>query len=376
MFDFTMYMSARARAFALLSTLAITGGVVFAEDANEPARRDDAAVVRAVSQRFAEQLGSWVNWDAAWSSLGTSVINAYERNGWTSEPDLYSLEVILDVGAIPPWKIEQRMDRFTELIADRYLLDDEQQAVARRLLEDELNHILREHATSIMPIALEGLQTWASGEPFTAEQLTRWTRATEPVFADTRARLDAAANTLMDSLDEEQRAWVRLDLSAAQRRVARVAEMRQAIARGEYVPADWGLRSSADAATPGGADSENPPTARPDTEMPTTRPTVDADPWAVYVREFIVRFKLNEAQQQQAWRTYRRVREQRDFHDARQTQRLERLRAAAQESPDRFNPRIAAAEAEQEAMRARLFEVLKRRLARLPTRSQRVAADE
>ncbi len=94
------------------------------------------------------------------------------------------------------------------------------------------------------------------------------------------------------------------------------------------------------------------------------------DDWARYTREFIVRYRLNEQQQERAWRFYRTARERRDAT----MQRLERIASeAARAGAER---RVTEARQRMERDHARLFEGLKADLERLPTRSQRRATEQ
>ncbi len=346
-------------------------------------------------ERFAERFGAgahdWLDWDAAYSELGPSLIALYERHGWDTEPDLFSLELILDVGAIPPWRINDRLNRFTELAAERYLLDEDQEIYLRDLAVREAGYLLAHHATDMIPIAIEALQTWTAGEPFTSEQIARWTAASEPVFATARERYDLAAREFIDELDPAQQTLAHADLSAANRRLDRVAEMRAAALRGEWDPADWGLPPEAadtswpalgegdvvlpdSTAAPNAIDAELAQSQSGLASESKTQTARDDDPWARYVRAFISHYQMTDSQRKEAWRYYDRVRDRRARIEGQAARRVRELRSARADDEE-LDDRVALLEGARDTQVDRLFDLLKRRLERLLTRAQRRAAE-
>jgi hypothetical protein len=322
----------------------------------------------------------------------------YARNGWTSEPDQFSLDLIREADALPPWQVEQQFNVLTGRLADRYLLDERQQRVLHDLLEREANTFIGQHVGQVIPVVVEALQTRLAGEPYTPEQVARWTEATMPVVADARRRLQAASAEFMGLLDPQQRELVQTDLDAANRRIDRVQELRETWRRGEWDPADWGLEEDPiqRGAVPTGRAPQEPPGqsgARNDAPAPgsgtvagaegrrwprsTASPTDDGDPWARYVRYFIRRYGLDEAQQQRAWVIFRSARERRDFHEQRYGQRIAQCRRElAASGGESLQHRLGELEKTQATMREMIFEEMKRRLERLPTRAQRRTAAE
>jgi phage gp37-like protein len=332
----------------------------------------------------------------------TTILNlprVYARNGWTSEPDQFSLDLIREADALPPWQVEQQFNVLTGRLADRYLLDERQQGVLHDLLEREANTFIGQHVGQLIPVFVEALQTRLAREPYTPEQVARWTDATTPVVADARRRLQAASAEFMGVLDPQQRELVQTDLDAANRRIDRVQELRETWRRGEWDSADWGLeedpiqrgavptgrppqeqqgQSGTRSDTPAAAESDpGPGAAGRRSPRPTTSPTEDGDPWARYVRDFIRQYGLDEAQQQRAWIIFRSARERRDFHEQRYGQRIAQCRRElAASGGESLQHRLGELEKTQATMREMIFEEMKRRLERLPTRAQRRTAAE
>jgi polyhydroxyalkanoate synthesis regulator phasin len=97
------------------------------------------------------------------------------------------------------------------------------------------------------------------------------------------------------------------------------------------------------------------------------------DEWACYVRAFIARYHLTDDQQRQAWRFYQIYRDARDRAE-KSASRLERD-FGDQDDPQAQARRKSVRE-RAERDRKRLFERLKARLEKLPTRAQRRDAKE
>ncbi len=353
-------------------------------------------------QKIIAAIGQIPSWEEERENMLSAVERVYERNGWTEEPDLFTLDVMREVESLPPLAFQQRFDTLVGMVSDRYLLTEPQEQTLRRTLNRELHQTFARHSGRIMQYGLEALQTRAAGDAITPEQVARWTELAEPVFLDTRDRMLAAADRFMGELDPDQQALLRRDMEAGMRRGGKMLEMAQEWKRGGWKPGDWGLdldpvqiageaRRAADAeaggekpavaATPGKSaspadgsgdapPSEPPADAAPEepagvgaapqakAPQPATASPSDNDPWAQHVRAFIARYQLSDDQQQRAWRIYTEVREHRD--------RVTRKAA---------DGRDAGAAEKQKAAVDRLFEQLNRRLERVPTRAQRRAVE-
>ena len=155
--------------------------------------------------------------------------------------------------------------------------------------------------------------------------------------------------------------------------------LKAAVARGEMTEeeawARWAeINKEADAADgdedPEGAGIEDGLSQNP-TSIPDGKDVPD-DEWARYVRAFIARYQLTERQQRRAWRFYQIYRDARD-RAASSAKRRER-RLGDKDDPQVQERRKSARE-RVERDRSRLFERLKARLEKLPTRAQRRDAE-
>jgi len=371
------------------------------------------------------------DWDVHYELLMASLEKVYARNGWDAEPDAFSLDLLREVNAIPPWSPLQRLDKLVEVVGDRYLLDPEQEAHFRAALTRDVAEILTRHAGRIVEYVGDAVQTRVSGDAFTPERVARWVQLSAPVFQDVRRRVNETAREFMSELNDDQRHLAQSDLDALNRRLAGIEQLSQRWVRGDWQPSDWGLEDdpiqlaaagrgiaatdllskatprrveeqpSVDASegsdvpansgtasvgaanSPGSApigahdDVAPPPRRRLPRGHAASQPAVvDADPWALYVRQFIQKYKLDESQQERAWRFYRDVKPRADKCRALYAERLDAAqRRAAIVRDENAQDAPHAVETERATALRRWFDQLERRLARLPTRAQRQNAE-
>ena len=303
------------------------------------------------------------------------------------------------------------------MFSDRYFLDPAQERTLRRLMIRDTTQLFLRNSGRIMQYASEVIQTRMADEAFTPEQVARWTELAAPVLDDARRTMERTSKEFMAKLDPEQRVMVQRDLDAARGRLGRIVEMAGSWKRGEWDPADWGMEEDAiqlagmrkleeRGATPatGAANRPSDPElagGQSDPDVPAQRvrempppptperrpqtafekvpgpakaakgPKVD-DEWSRYVREFVARYRLNPEQDQRAWLIHKDATARRDHVRKRHAAQLEARYGkpgAARDSPVRGSMRDHAKK--QNATLERLFDQMKRRLERLPTRKQR-----
>jgi hypothetical protein len=418
----------RTTPWLLIVTLAaLVSPVATAQQDDFPPEQEPPDRMERLRQNVSQMLAGlrqFSDWDTHREYIVDAVEHVYERNDWTSEPDLFSLEMIRDVSEIPPWQVRERFDRATELISDRYLLNRKQEETMRRLVLRENFRIFSQHADRIMQYGMEAIQTRAAGRPFTPEQVARWAELAQPVFLDVRRSLNRSAEEFMDVLEPEQKELVKADLEAANHRMQDVQQLAQRWQQGQWDPADWGLEedpiqnsmvvaqaneaaavaAAQGGAQPGGPDAKQPrreppqagqrsprpqrrrPTAGPSRGgAPVRPPAPQTDPqhagktdesrqpddeWARYVRAFIAKYQLNDEQQQRAWLFYKDARTRADAAE----QRHERLTKGLSAEDQRGKQRLRELNERKRKDLGRLFDRLKERLEPLPTRAQRRAA--
>jgi len=356
--------------------------------------RTPAATRSAVSpdeiQQLQQQIRALGPWQEQHRLIVQATENLWRRNRWDSEPDRFARRVAIEVSAIPPWKFQERMNKLTSMLAERYGLTPEQSAQFRARLLGAVVKVTWKHAEAIMQYSREMVQTRLAGKSFTAEQVARWARLSEPLLRDIRREVRRFGEQFGSLLDARQRELFRRDLASLQKRLEYVAGKMPAWERGEWTPADWGLEkdalhaeaagraeapSSRPAAVPERVRRPSRPPVEPSEELPLV--AEDESAWARYVREFIERYSLDEAQQVTARSVLAelegRAKEYREAH----ADELARIEQKLREAEDAA-ARAEAAHQREELLRpiADLFEELKQRLDRLPTDAQRRQAGE
>lgn len=390
-------------------------GAARAQDALQPPEHmpPPRNPMEAMVRQMMEALGPRdVDWRQHSQFASAATADFFASNSWTSEPDQFALQLSQEMNALPPWEVQERYDILTTRLADRYMLDAQQEEYLSQLLVRESNDMIGRFGPRLLPVVLEMAETRLNGEPFTPEQAQRWSATMAPVFEEVKVRFDRNLEEMSGILDEEQLAIVRRDYDAGQRRFARVTELGARWMNGEWDPSQWGLRNDpiqtgavrarqeADGRTPGA-----PPDAEPHPAAPGAAPAQPAagaagagaeaagvqgaadraaspanaavgaqGPWADYVRDFIRRFGLDAAQQQRAWIIYDNGVERRDAQNRRLGERLERAgrRAGDPSAPNAALEKLTKAKQAGEQV---IFDEMKRRLDRLPTRKQRRDAE-
>lgn len=435
----------------MFASLAVAQTPVADEPAQDPARDQ---VQAGLSPRLQENIGTLLqsfkslgNWDEQSGYMIGAVEQVYEQNGWSSESDNFSLDLIRSIESKPPWAFQERFDTLVGMVSDRYMLDEDQEQSLRELIVAETTETFRRHAPRIMEYAVEALQVRASGEPFTPEQVQRWIKLAGPVIDDSRERMMRAADGFLQKLDPEQQEIVRRDLAADEDRFNHLVSMREKWERGEWEAADWGMdkdpiqngtrakpaegaasgaaaengaaggqngdreairrmieeRARQRATEKGNSDSNSPEAPVGDGSDAATGPKSDSasksgtrkpggdsdvtdnDPWSRYVRDFIRRFKLNDDQSQRAWAIFSEAKDRRDALERRYTSDAAAMERGGESATsdsakdkgksDAGSPAQRQLESRKKTAVDRLFDQLKRRLDRLPTRAQRKAAE-
>jgi hypothetical protein len=320
--------------------------------------------------------------------MSAAIRRLFESNKWDTEADRFALELMDRVRAAPAWAIQERFDLLTAGLSERYLLDELQEEALRGWLTEEASGLLSRHAGRVLPAVAELVSARAGGQPFTAEQVARVTALMNPVWDDATKRFVSRARAFAADLDEVQRALWLDDLKATQRRLAEIQDVRQRWARGQWRASEWGLENDViqqggmraelargadagparpgDEALPGSHARDSTPQHQSG-QIPEPSAAEPRNAWARYVSDFIRRFDLDDAQQRAAWRVYRQTNEHRQ-HFQRRSARVSERYAATGTASDAWQARVAAA-------LERLFERMKQRLDRIPTRKQRRTAE-
>ncbi len=189
-----------------------------------------------------EQLEGF-DWEEEHRRITEMIDRVWEQNGWDGEADLYARDLARDVAAIPPWKFTERFGLFSQRITERYRLSPEQSGYFQGMMVRELGGVLLKHGPTIFDQVREVVEVRDRGEPFTAEQVARWTNASQTLFTDARGVADRVIAGLTSKLRPAQRKTLARDVAAFDRRWDALEEMRKRWKAGGWRPGDWGFGS-------------------------------------------------------------------------------------------------------------------------------------
>jgi hypothetical protein len=282
-------------------------------DADAPDKADPKQAVEAM--RKVHELGQEVRRLGDWSRhadhIESFIDDLWERNGWNTESDQFARRLNHEVTRIPPWRFKGRLDRMSELVADRYHLSARQRIQFEAKLFAESVGFVAGNADTILRHAHDYVEKRLNGEPLTPEVVQRWTNESDPLVADLMARVDRICNSVSRDMTPAQRAKFQRDLESLQRQMQFALQRRESWRRGDWKPEDWGLQK--DPIQLGHAlarEKHDPRLADRPTQnrhRPTGKTAIAArvhepfvaeneSTWAAYVRIFVARHDLDAGQ--------------------------------------------------------------------------------
>lgn len=165
----------------------------------------------------------------------------FDRNGWNAPEDQFARDLVLRVNRIPPWNQQERQEMFIGALAERYTLSSDQQRRLNRSMQRESLRMTLNHFSQIAPIAMEAVKTRAAGQPFSSEQVARWTTVIRPIAEEGREAIERVSRELARDMNPEQKAALDKDLRALIRRHRTVTQQMVKWENGEWKAEDWGL---------------------------------------------------------------------------------------------------------------------------------------
>jgi len=321
-------------------------------------------------RQFQDLLGDFRklgDWDTQAEQIGDTVERYWEENDWHSEADEFAKRTALEIAGIPPWDITGRMGKMSDLMSERYGFADEQRRRFESSTYSEMGWFLVKNSKVLLSQTEQFLEMHSAGEPFTADMIARQTRESEPLLADMRERVDRMVKSLEKTMTPQQRAILKRDLDSLQRRQKFYDRLRRRWAEGKWEPRDWGLEKDPTYANW----HENERQRRLQEQQAALESArqrresiraVDETRWERYVREFVRKYKLDDAQSRTAYSILREL--QARAADYKKTHREEIARLARHE---------LASHPLGEPLK-NMFRELKTRLEPIPTAAQHEAA--
>ena len=275
-------------------------------------RKQTVEALRKVHElgREVRRLGEW---SAQADQIDSFLDDLWERNGWNSESDQFARRLNREVARIPPWRFKRRLDKMSELVAERYQMGDQQRRRFEARLFAESVGFIAGNADTILSHARDYVGHRLHGEPLSPDDVRRWTLESEPLVVDLIDRMDRMTASMSQGMDAGQRAKLERDLESFHRQMEFVLQQRESWKRGEWKPEDWGLQNdpiqmghgpAADPAAPRepgqavGRPRQPPQPGALTSGLNRPSQAEDESTWAAYVRQFIVRHQLDAAQRE------------------------------------------------------------------------------
>jgi hypothetical protein len=212
-----------------------------------------------------------------------------------------------DVSRIPPWKPHERQKAFLDAFQVRWNLTQDQRASLDSQAQQEALMVAGRHLPDMLPVALEIVQTRAKNEPFTPEQVQRWSKAFKPLMSDSLQSVQRVTDRLKATMTPEQRALLENDINALMKRHKDFEKMVDRWEQGHWNPLDWGLQddpihAQAVAAYLAQEAERNRLVAQAEAKQTLDDPVNRADEsaWDEYVRLFCERFECTDRQRTKA----------------------------------------------------------------------------
>lgn len=346
----------------------------------------EADTLLDTERQLQEQLQR-LDWNAEYSNVAHAIDEVFRRNNWDSEADRYARDVTLEVAEIPPWQFMDRLRLFLDRVVQRYDLTPEQRDRLQQGVLREISTTLLVHGGTMFRHAGEIMETRLAGKPFTAEQVARWVKESDGFFEGARAAAERLKSDLGSTLTPQQLETFQRDVSAFDRRLQVIAEMRDHWRLGRWDPGQWGLADdpihrqallrsspSGKASSNGGAVPRAPaPSTRVDpaasappppatVPLPTQWLAHDPDTWIAYLVEQRNRYAYDTAQSDAAESIHLELVARARSYVARHAEEIRAVPPADRSAHAVLQPVCA------------VFSELQQRLDGLPTSAQRAKA--
>lgn len=205
--------------------------------------RDEAGKQPPVFKDLIEQSKNMGPWEEHSKFEAQAVGNLFKRYGWNSEEDKFAQTLALKVGQVPPWEFQERQNIFLGLVGERYTLGPDQKRQLNALMQRESLRFTLNHFAEVAPIAMEAMKARTSGEPFTADQIARWTKVLRPIAEEARESVERVQREMGKSMSDEQRQLLKRDVQSLLRRHRRITSQMNKWENGEWKPEEWGMEN-------------------------------------------------------------------------------------------------------------------------------------
>ncbi len=188
----------------------------------------------------AKQIGPWEN---QYKLMEEAADNVFQKQNWTSEPDMFARQLMRQIGEIPPWNPMERNEAFLDAVQSRWNLNHDQRTLLGGNVHRETMMLTVRHFKDLLPIALDITRTRAGNKPFTPDQVQEWSTKLEPLMDEGLDMVNRITSKLEKTMTEEQRMLLEADMKALVRRHEDVKKLVGKWQTGDWSPEDWGLQN-------------------------------------------------------------------------------------------------------------------------------------
>jgi hypothetical protein len=322
------------------------------------------------AQRILEQTKKLGPWETQAQVIEDATNNMFQQQGWNSESDQFSRDVLREVSKIPPWKTAERQEVLMNALQARLGLSHDQRTQLNRDMQKEATGLTIKYFKDLAPIAMEVARTRMADKPFTPEQVQSWSQRLMPMMDDALQSLQRVSSKLEETMTPEQREKFKTDMDAVLRRHKDVAKMMVKWQAGNWTPTDWGLQNDPihAGAVQLAADKEAQKNALVEAAQVRTHPdelkiAVDESTWDKYVKWFCATYECTDVQRGKADNVLKSSKDEAVRYHSSKRDLFENAQRLVRAGADDEHRKAAAAElARLQAPIAQMFERLRKRL--------------
>ncbi len=300
--------------------------------------------------------------------------------------------------------IDLMIDRISDDLAKQYKFDEEQLLNTRDTLKSRFPQWLRENRAELIALANQWTETMFAADPPTAEEMAAWSQRALPLLQQFDELVRETTEEMRTYMTDEQQTQLDGELAAYGMAMGYMHRRLSEWSAGHY---DWetewprseafrqnqrkrdqelqrkmnearrqalGAEAAAPPAVPGEPETPPAPLEAPRTATGAAKGGT-TDEFEAYTTGFIQRYKLDEAQQGQAWKICRALQEARDKYLSKSLAKINDLQdRLAKVTTDEDREKIAAEYRRLTQPLDRYFNQLKERLDKIPTGKQRAEA--
>jgi hypothetical protein len=301
-----------------------------------------------------------------------------------------------------PLMLERMLDRLSEKLAEEYEMDDDQLDRVQELLQERIPKFLTEHRGEIQTLMNQFFEAQFAGEAPEVDHVANWSQRLLPLIQQFKEMTHDTADEMRGFLNEDQVSKLDVELAAFDAGLSLATNKVRVWADGGYDPeTEWlpdrrqrrrveheerlrlraemqAARAHAEAEQAARAANGEAAGSAPAPAELTTRPPGRSvkDEWEQYADAFARRFDFTTEQKQEADRQLRTRQRERDEYLRRKAGDFRRIdRGMRDAKTDEERVEAAAAFDRLNEPIEKMFEKLKDKLDRIPTRAQRQRAE-